>query len=156
MAAAEAAVKSGRKDHGAGLMLAGNELSPHQEGKMRLKSHIWVSAYLRRLNSSFISAALVRRGDSDAGAIYIKVSRLDGTCQVYAPLSAHMTEVMPGDALILDEGRVWQPVYTPHAAETEADTYLAKQASRDPDIWILEVEMPEGKLLPGQNALALT
>jgi hypothetical protein len=123
---------------------------------MRLKSHIWVSAYLRRLNSSFISAALVRRGDSDAGAIYIKVSRLDGTCQVYAPLSAHMAEAMPGDALILDEGRVWQPVYAPHAAEADADAYLAKQASRDPDIWILEVEMPEGKLLPGQNALALT
>jgi hypothetical protein len=123
---------------------------------MRLKSHIWVSAYLRRLNSSFISAALVRRGDSDAGAIYIKVSRLDGTCQVYAPLSAHMAEAMPGDALILDEGRVWQPVYAPHAAEADADVYLAKQASRDPDIWILEVEMPEGKLLPGQNALALT
>jgi hypothetical protein len=123
---------------------------------MRLKSHIWVSAYLRRLNSSFISAALVRRGDSDAGAIYIKVSRLDGTCQVYAPLSAHMAEAMPGDALILDEGRVWQPVYALHAAEADADVYLAKQASRDPDIWILEVEMPEGKLLPGQNALALT
>jgi len=123
---------------------------------MRLKSHIWVSAYLRRLNSSFISAALIRRGDSDAGAIYIKIARLDGTCQVYAPLSAHMVEAMPGDALILDEGRAWQPVYTPHAQETEADEYLARQAKRDPDVWILEVEMPEGKLLPGLNALALT
>jgi hypothetical protein len=123
---------------------------------MRLKSHIWVSAYLRRLNSSFISAALVRRGDSDAGAIYIKIARLDGTCQIYAPLSAHLAEAMPGDALILDEGRAWQPVYSPHAEETQADEYLARQASRDPDIWILEVEMPEGKLLPGQNALALT
>jgi hypothetical protein len=123
---------------------------------MRLKSHIWVSAYLRRLNSSFISAALVRRGDSDAGAIYIKVARLDGTCQVYAPLSAHLAEAIPDDALILDEGRAWQPVYSPHAEEAKADEYLAKQANRDPDIWILEVEMPEGKLLPGQDALALT
>lgn len=58
---------------------------------MRLKSHIWVSAYLRRLNSAFISAALVHRGDSDAGAIYIKVAHLDGSCQVYAPLSAHLS-----------------------------------------------------------------
>ena len=123
---------------------------------MRLKSHIWVSAYLRRLDSAFISAALVRRGDSDAGAIYIKLARLDGTCQVYAPLSAHMVEGVPGDALILDEGRAWQPVYSPHAQEADADEYLARQAKRDPDIWILEVEMPEGKLLPGQNALTLT
>jgi hypothetical protein len=123
---------------------------------MRLKSHIWVSAYLRRLNSAFISAALVRRGDSDAGAIYIKLARLDGLCQVYAPLSTHLSEAVPRDALILDEGRAWQPVYSPEATEAEADAYLARQASRDPDIWILEVEMPEGKLLPGQDALVLT
>ncbi len=123
---------------------------------MRLKSHIWVSAYLRRLNSGLISAALIRRGDSDAGAIYIKVARLNGLCQVYAPLSAHLAEALPSDALILDEGRAWQPVYTPETNEAEADAYLARQSSRDPDIWVLEVEMPEGKLLPGQNALVLS
>ena len=123
---------------------------------MRLKSHIWVSAYLRRLNSAFISAALVRRGDSDAGAIYIKVAHLDGLCQVYAPLSAHLACAMPDDALILDEGRAWQPVYPRATPEAEADAYLTRHAARDPDIWILEVEMPEGKLLPGQNALALS
>jgi hypothetical protein len=123
---------------------------------MRLKSHIWVSAYLRRLNSSFTPAALIRRGDSDAGAIYIKVAHLDGTCQVFAPLSAHMAEGMPDEAIVLDEGRAWQPVYSHHAQEADADEYLARQARSDPDIWILEVELPEGKLLPGQNALALT
>ncbi len=123
---------------------------------MRLKSHIWVSAYLRRLDGAFISAALVRRGDSDAGAIYIKVARLDGSCQVYAPLSAHLAEAISGDALLLDDGRAWQPIYSPEAAEADADAYLSRQAGRDPDIWILEVEMPEGKLLPGQNALALS
>lgn len=123
---------------------------------MRLKSHIWVSAYLRRLNGAFISANLVRRGDSDAGAIYIKVAYLNGSCQVYAPLSAHLAKAMPGDALILDDGRAWQPVYTPHAAEADADAYLSRQAARDPDIWILEIEMPEGKRLPGENELALT
>ncbi len=123
---------------------------------MRLKSHIWVSAYLRRLNSSFISAALVRRGDADAGAIYIKVARLDGSCQVFAPLSAHMAEMAGGDAIVLDEGRAWQPVYTPEAPEHEADAYLSRQASHDPDIWILEIELPQGQQLPGQNALVLS
>ncbi len=123
---------------------------------MRLKSHIWVSAYLRRLNSAFISAALVHRGDSDAGAIYIKVAYLDGSCQVYAPLSAHLAQAMPDDALILDDGRAWQPVYTPDALEADADAYLARQTARDPDVWVLEVEMPAGKRLPGQNELALT
>ncbi len=123
---------------------------------MRLKSHIWVSAYLRRLNGSFISAALVRRGDSDAGAIYIKVAYLNGSCQVYTPISAHLAETMSDEALVLDDGRAWQPVYTPDALEGEADAYLARQAARDPDIWILEIEMPEGKRLPGVNELVLT
>src|SRR5262249_36328954 len=100
-------------------------------------------------------AALVRRGDADAGAIYIKLARLDGSCQVYAPLSAYL-ETMSSGALILEEGRAWEPVYSPEAAEAEADAYLARQANRDPDIWILEVELPEGKLLPGQAALVLS
>jgi hypothetical protein len=123
---------------------------------MRLKSHIWVSAYLRRLSGAFISAALVRRGDSDAGAIYIKLAHLDGTCQVYAPLSVHLAGAMAQDAILMDEGRAWEPIYTPKAPETEADAYLARQAARDPDIWILEVELPEGRRLPWENALALT
>jgi hypothetical protein len=44
---------------------------------MRVKSHIWVNAYLRRVNGAFVDAALVRRGDADAGAIYIKVAATD-------------------------------------------------------------------------------
>lgn len=123
---------------------------------MRLKSHIWVSAYLRRLNGAFIAAALVRRGDSDAGAIFIKVAHLDGTCEVYAPLSAHLAGAMAQDAILLDEGRAWEAVYSGKAPETEADAYLARQAARDPDMWILEVELPEGRGLPWENALALT
>ncbi len=123
---------------------------------MRVKSHIWVSAYLRRLNAAFIPAVLVRRGDADAGAIYIKATALDGTCQVYAPLSAQLAEMTPGDSLILEEGRTWQPIYSPHALEAEADAYLARQAGRDPDLWILEIETPEGQHLLGQNAFALS
>jgi hypothetical protein len=123
---------------------------------MRVKSHIWVSAYLRRLNNAFIAAALVHRGDSDAGAIYIKVARLNGMAQVYAPLSAYLAEAAPGGTLILDDGRAWEPVYAPEVSEAEADSYLARQAASDPDIWVLEIEIPEGKLLPGQNALVLT
>lgn len=123
---------------------------------MRLKSHIWVSAYLRRLNAAFIPAAVVRRGDADAGAVYIKVAALDGTCQIYAPLSAQLAEMTQSDSLVLEDGRAWQPVFTPHAQEMDADAYLSKQAGRDPDIWILEVETPEGRHLLGQGSLALS
>jgi hypothetical protein len=121
---------------------------------MRVKSHVWVSAYLRRVNSAFVHAALVRRGDADAGAIYIKVAALDGTAQVFAPLSAELAEMTASDALILEDGRAWQPVYNSPAEESEADAYLARQAGRDPDIWILEVETPLGRHLLGTKAAA--
>jgi hypothetical protein len=123
---------------------------------MRVKSHIWVSAYLRRVNSAFVHAALVRRGDADAGAIYIKVAAMDGTAQVFAPLSAELAEMTPSASLIMEEGRAWQPVYSPHAREAEADAYLARQAGRDPDIWILEVEAAQGRHLLGETAKALS
>lgn len=123
---------------------------------MRLKSHIWVSAYLRRLSGAFIPGVVVRRGDADAGAIYIKISHLDGTCQVLAPLSAHLAQGMSEDAFILEDGRMWQPIYTPTANEIDADAYLKKQASRDPDVWIIEVETPEGRHLLGQGVLVFS
>jgi hypothetical protein len=122
---------------------------------MRVKSHIWVSAYLRRVNSAFVHAALVRRGDADAGAIYIKVAAHDGTAQVFAPLSAELAEMTPSDTLIVEEGRAWQPVYNSSAGEAEADAYLAKQAGRDPDIWILEVEAGQDQHFLGERAMAL-
>jgi hypothetical protein len=127
-----------------------------QEGKMRVKSHIWVSAYLRRLNASFVPAALIRRGDADAGAIYIKVAALDGTCQVFAPLSAEFAKSVSNGQILLEDGRAWQPAYPSSAAEADADAYLARHASRDPDIWILEIEAPDGRHLIGQDAMALS
>ena len=46
---------------------------------MRLKSGIWVAAYLRRCNVEGAFAAVRRRGAEEAGAIFIKINRLDGT-----------------------------------------------------------------------------
>ena len=46
---------------------------------MRIKSEIWVRAYLRRCQSDGVPVVIVRRGDEAAGAIFICVDRLDGT-----------------------------------------------------------------------------
>ena len=49
---------------------------------VRLKSGIWVAAYLRRCNIEGAFAAVRRRGAEEAGAIFIKVNRLDGTAML--------------------------------------------------------------------------
>ena len=68
---------------------------------MRLKSEIWVKAYIRRCQHEGVVAVLGRRGDADAGAIYIKVSRLDGTALLFGPAPSGLDEAR--------EERRWEP-----------------------------------------------
>ena len=52
---------------------------------MRLKSSIWVAAYLRRCQTEGIFGAVRRRGAEEAGAVFVKVALLDGNAMLYAP-----------------------------------------------------------------------
>jgi hypothetical protein len=105
---------------------------------MRLKSEIWVKAYLRRCRVAGGDAVLVRRGDTDAGAIYIKVSRLDGTATLFGPAPAGLDSAR--------EDRLWEPCLKGQAvAEADADAFLERQASFDSDIWIVVVEDRAGR-----------
>ena len=105
---------------------------------MRLKSELWVKAYIRRCQIEGAAAVLARRGDSDAGAIYIKVSRLDGTALLFGPAPAGLDEAR--------EERRWAPCLQGTAAsESEADDYLRRQIAFDPDIWIVAVEDGAGR-----------
>jgi hypothetical protein len=105
---------------------------------MRLKSEIWVKAYIRRCQHEGASAVLVRRGDTDAGAIFIKVSRPDGSAFLFGPAPAGL------DAA--NEERRWEPRLEGRAAtEGEADAYLEKQAAFDSDIWVIAVDDREGR-----------
>lgn len=105
---------------------------------MRLKSELWVKAYIRRCRLEGADALLVRRGDMDAGTIYIKVSRLDGTALLFGPAPAGLDGAR--------EERRWHPCLRQQpAAEAEADAYLARQTSFDSDIWIVAVEDRAGR-----------
>ena len=102
---------------------------------MRLKSELWVSSYLKRVSLTGAFAAVLKRGDESAGAIYIKINRLDGTADLYAPALPGLDDV--------DPARKWEPRKT-EAAEGEIDTWLATERARDQDLWIVEVEDKSG------------
>jgi hypothetical protein len=105
---------------------------------MRLKSELWVKAYMRRCSVEGAAAVLQRRGDSDAGAIYIKVSRLDGTAALLGPAPAGLGA--------MHSDRRWQHALPREVvSESDADAYLARQIEFDPDIWIVVVEDRQGR-----------
>jgi hypothetical protein len=107
---------------------------------MRLKSGIWVAAYLRRCQVEGAAAVLRRRGAEEAGAIFIKVSRLDGTADLYGPApQTAFDEARPADRAFIACHK------SGPSSEAEAETYLTRQLRFDPDIWIVEVEDRAGR-----------
>jgi hypothetical protein len=112
------------------------EAAPH----MRLKSGLWVSAYVRRCNVEGVFAAVRRRGAEEAGAIFIKVNRLDGTADVYAP--APQTAFHEGHPM---DRAFSAALKAMPAVEADAEAYLARQIRFDPDVWIIETEDRAGR-----------
>ena len=107
---------------------------------MRLKSGLWVAAYLRRCRTEGAEAVLRRRGAEEAGAVFIKVARLDGTAEVFGPApQSAFDEARPSDRAFI------QCLKAQPAPEAEAEAYLARQIKFDPDCWIVELEDRAGR-----------
>ena len=104
----------------------------------RLKSGIYVSALIRRAETAGAQAYLTRRGSEEAGAIFIQINRLDGTCYVLSPAQGSML----GDELT---GRAWTRPLGETASADQARDYFAREMKFDPDIWIVEIEDREGR-----------
>ena len=109
---------------------------------MRLKSAIWVAAYIRRCHVEGVFAAVRRRGAEEAGAIFIKVNRLDGTADLYGPApQAAFDEAQPADRAFS------APLKTQPAPEADVEAYLAREMRFDSDVWIVETEERTGRHL---------
>jgi hypothetical protein len=107
---------------------------------MRLKSAIWVSAYIRRCYVEGASAVVRRRGAEEAGAIFVKLNRLDGTADLFGPApQSAFEDAHPADrafARCLGDQAV---------ADLKVEERLAREIRFDPDAWIVEVEDRAGR-----------
>jgi hypothetical protein len=105
---------------------------------MRLRTEFWIKAYIRRCAIEGAAAVVVRHGDDDAGAIYIKVDRLDGTCLLFGPAPAGLDGA--------ESDRRWNPCLNPAGVDSAAaDNFLSREANFDSDLWIVEVEDRKGR-----------
>lgn len=106
---------------------------------MRLRSDIWVAAYLRRVAVEGAFAALRRRGAAEAGAIYVKVDRLDGRAALFEP--APQSEVAERGV-----ERLWARAHKQEWVEADfVEARMAREIAFDPDLWLIEVEDREGR-----------
>ena len=107
---------------------------------MRLKSSIWVAAYIRRCQVEGLFAAVRRHGADEAGAIFVKVNRLDATADLYGPApQAAFDETQPADRAFSLCLKV-QP-----ALESDVEAFLGREMRFDPDVWIVETEDRAGR-----------
>jgi hypothetical protein len=110
----------------------------HGETDMRLRADIWVAAYLRRCASEGAYAVLRRRGAAEAGAIFVKIDRLDGAAALFGP--APSSEAKDG------QDRLFAKLHRdPWIDPAEAELKLAREIHFDPDVWIVETEDRQGR-----------
>ncbi|RYX87006.1 MAG: DUF1491 family protein [Bradyrhizobiaceae bacterium] len=105
----------------------------------RLKSAIWVAAYLRRCQTEGVYGAVRRRGAEEAGAVFVKLALLDGSAMLFAPApQAVYDDSRPSD-------RVFAPSPPQAVDENKIEERLKKEMNFDPDLWIVEIEDKAGR-----------
>lgn len=104
----------------------------------RLASHMLVAALVRQAFASGDFAAILRKGDEMSGAILL-VAREKGA-------NPRLFERFP----TMEKGVQWQEIQ-PQSIDNEEklNEYLVRRADRDPDIWIVELDVAFDERLSG-------
>lgn len=99
----------------------------------RLKSGLFVRALIRRAEVAGAQGFVVKKGAEEAGAVVLKISRLDGTCTVLNQITMGGGE------------RAWSRPLGETCDDAKASAWFAKQRQHDPDLWIVEIEDRQGR-----------
>jgi hypothetical protein len=106
---------------------------------MRLRADLWVAAYIRTCNLTDAWAVLRRRGSPEAGAIFIKLDRLNGSVALFGP--APQSELQDSSS----ERRFTRMHSQTWLDGEAAEAQLQREIRFDPDLWIVEVEDRAGR-----------
>lgn len=97
----------------------------------RVKARLWVQMALRLGDAGGRPGAVLRSGDPDAGGVLVVLRGRAGLSVLSQVRAAS------GDA-------AWLRATGPDPVDQAmADSYVARQAARDPDLWVLEFEAPD-------------
>lgn len=104
----------------------------------RVVSSLFVAAIVRRANGAGAFAVVARRGAAEAGAIFVKVARLDGSADLYGPAPQALVDSE-------DDGDRRFERLVEGGADADVEARLAREARFDPDFWVVEIEDREGR-----------
>ena len=88
---------------------------------------------MRRVSSLGGFATVLRKGNSEAGAIFVVMRNLQHSCTLLAPAPQAMVTDSLGEDRIFD-------LVLDNRSEAEIDSYVERMGRMDPDLWLLEIE----------------
>ncbi|TXI00858.1 MAG: DUF1491 family protein [Rhizobium sp.] len=100
---------------------------------MRLRSDIFVSALVRRLFARGDFAAVERKGEEQAGAIFIRQRFRDGSETLYAPAPQSLFDEEESGTRLFE-------IRVERKEPREIRETLDRELKFDPDLWVVELE----------------
>jgi hypothetical protein len=97
----------------------------------RLKASMWVAAYVRRCSRAGAFAAISRKGDESAGAVFVECLHREGA-DLFGPRFRE------------DGGRAFEKLLE-RVSNLDVSERLAKEAAFDRDLWVVTVEDRDGR-----------
>ncbi|MCB1681002.1 MAG: DUF1491 family protein [Rhodospirillales bacterium] len=101
----------------------------HEEHEARLPVHLWIDAQLRPLADRGVYYYIQQRGERNSGIILLKLNGLGGQCRLL--IQQRDLEGVLGWMNATGKEEV---------EEKSADAYIQRAMSRDPDLWVIEIE----------------
>jgi hypothetical protein len=102
----------------------------------RLKTELWVQAFLRRCQIDGKFGAVLHRGHADAGALMVVINHLDGTLSLLVP--------PPGEAYDDSGNRLFENNTPKPLVWPDLDEKIRRARRIDPDLWVIEIEDKTG------------
>ncbi len=108
----------------------------------RLPTHVWLDAGLRRCSAESIPAVVRRKGDGTGGTVLLKITPTEVDFSARTEAGSGAACRLLGQMRDLDGKLGWVPAHEEETiGEKAAEDYIARAVARDPDLWVIEIEI---------------
>tara|TARA_A100001015_G_scaffold98382_1_gene109246 strand:- start:334 stop:681 length:348 start_codon:yes stop_codon:yes gene_type:complete len=103
-----------------------------------LKAETIINAGIRIAEKNLTSAYIVKRGDEQAGAIFVKINTLDGFSKLF---TRNIKYDLNNDKVIIELADLYPQK---RITTKEIDNRISKEIEVDRDCWVVEIEDKNG------------